>query len=42
MVGKNHAEIAIEGRPIYDEIREVLENNIATYQSEQLPPLAED
>ena len=42
MVGKNHAEIAIEGRLIHDEIREVLDNNIATYQSEELPPLAED
>ena len=42
MVGKNHAEIAIEGRLIRDEIREVLDNNVATYQSEELPPLAED
>ena len=38
MVGKNHAEIAIEGRLIHDEIREVLDNNIANYQSEELPP----
>jgi hypothetical protein len=37
MVGKNHAEIAIEGRLIHDEIREVLDNNIANYQSEELP-----
>ena len=42
MVGKNHAEIAIEGRLIHDEIREVLDNNIANYQSEELPRLAED
>ena len=42
MVGKNHAEIAIEGRLIHDEIREVLDNNIANYQNEELPPLAED
>ena len=41
MVGKNHAEIATEGRLIHDEIREVLDNNIATYQSEELPPEAE-
>ena len=37
MVGKNHAEIAIEGRLIHDEIREVLDNNIANYQNEELP-----
>ncbi len=37
MVGKNLAEIAIEGRQIHDEIREVLDNNIANYQSEKLP-----
>ncbi len=42
MVGKNHAEIAIEGRLIHDEIREVLDNNIATYQSEELPVEAEE
>ncbi len=36
MVGKNLAEIAIEGRQIHDEIREVLDNNIANYQSEKL------
>ena len=41
MVGKNHAEIAIEGRLIHDEIREVLDNNVATYQSEELPIEAE-
>ena len=41
MVGKNHAEIAIEGRLIHDEIREVLDNNIANYQSEELPIEAE-
>ena len=42
MVGKNHAEIAIEGRLIHHEIGEILAYNIANYQSEQLPPLAED
>jgi hypothetical protein len=42
MIGKNHAEIAIEGRLIHDEIREVLDNNIATYQNEELPPEAAD
>ena len=42
MVGKNHAEIAIEGRLIHDEIREVLDNNIANYQSEELPIEAEE
>ncbi len=42
MVGKNHAEIATEGRLIHDEIREVLDNNIATYQNEELPVEAEE
>ena len=42
MVGKNHAEIAIEGRLIHDEIREVLDNNIANYQNEELPIEAEE
>ncbi len=37
MVGKNHAEIAIEGRLIHDEIGEILANNIANHQSEELP-----
>ena len=41
MVGKTHAEIAIEGRLIHDEIREVLDNNIANYQREELPIEAE-
>ncbi len=42
MVGKNHAEIATEGRLIHDEIREVINNNIAIYQSEELPIEAEE
>jgi len=42
MVSKNHAEIAIEGRLIHDEIGEILANNISNHQNEQLPPLAED
>ena len=33
---------AIEGRLIHDKIREVLANNIATYQSEELPIEAEE
>jgi hypothetical protein len=37
MVGKNHAEIAIEGRLIHDEIGEILANNTANYQNEELP-----
>ena len=46
MTGKRQSSFlsvafAIEGRLIHDKIREVLANNIATYQSEELPIEAE-
>ena len=36
MVGKNAAEVCVEGALIVDEIREVINANLATFETEAL------